>query len=407
MKPVTIEDVRAAQARIAGAIVTTPCPESPALSELAGCRVFCKLDYLQRTGSFKERGAANALAQLPDEKQRRGVIAASAGNHALALAYHGRRLGVPVTVVMPRFAPLIKASTCARFGARVVHHGECFSDARSRADAIAAEEGLTYIHGYDDAAVIAGQGTLGLELVEQLPPFDAVVVPVGGGGLIAGVATAIKALRPGVRVIAVEPQRMPTLTRAMEAGAPVRVESTATLADGLAVERVGDLAFATARGLIDRVVTVTEAELALAILRLLEVEKAVVEGAGAAPLAAVLAGKLPELAGRSVVLPLCGGNIDPLVLRRVIEHGLAADDRLCRYTVTISDRPGGLAKLTRLIAEAGASIQDVRHDRIFAGPDVASVRVQLVLETRDAAHAQAVRRLLQGEGMLVWASENG
>lgn len=400
MKPVTVEDVRAARERIADAVVTTPCPESLALSELSGCRVFCKLDYLQRTGSFKERGAANALALLPLEKQRRGVIAASAGNHALALAYHGRRLGVPVTVVMPRFAPLIKASTCARLGARVVHDGESFSEARSRADAIAAEEGLTYVHGYDDPAVIAGQGTLGLELVDQLPAFDAIVVPVGGGGLIAGVAVALKALRPDVRIIGVEPERMPTLTRAIEAGRPVRVESTPTLADGLAVNQVGERAFATMHGLVDRVVTVTEAELALAILRLLEVEKAVVEGAGAAPLAAVLAGKLPELAGCRVVLPLCGGNIDPLVLRRVIEHGLAADDRLCRCSVTISDRPGGLARLTRLIADSGASIQDVRHDRVFAGPDVASVQVHVVLETRDAAHAEAVRQTLRGEGML-------
>ncbi|MFA9479807.1 threonine ammonia-lyase [Phycisphaerales bacterium AB-hyl4] len=400
MQPVTFEDVQAARQRIGDAIVLTPCAKSPALSEIADCELYCKLEYLQRTGSFKERGAANALTLLAEVGGKPGVVAASAGNHALALAYHGKRLGLPVTVVMPRFAPLIKAATCQRLGANVIKFGESFAEARQHADRLTTEQGLIYVHGYDDPAVIAGQGTLGIELHEQLPELDAVVIPIGGGGLIAGVAVALKALRPDVTIIGVEPERMPCYSKALEHGEPCMIDPVPSLADGLAVGRVGERAFLTARPHVDRVVQVSEAELALAILRLLELEKAVVEGAGAASLAAVLAGKLPELAGKRVALPLCGGNIDPLVLRRVIEHGLAVDHRLCRFTVTISDRPGGLAKLTRLIADADASIQEVRHDRIFAGPEVTNVQVDVVIETRDADHAEAVRTALKAEGLL-------
>lgn len=396
--PITVSDIEAARQRIGDALPVTPCAESPALSTLCGSRVFCKLEYLQHTGSFKERGAANALALLTDAQRQQGVIAASAGNHALALACHARRLKIPVTVVMPKHAPLIKVATCRNLGADVVLHGDCFSDARARADELVAERNLTYVHGYDDPAVIAGQGTMGLELLEQVPQADAIVVPIGGAGLIAGVAVAIKARQPHIRIIGVEPVRVASFTQARAAGSPVDVTPAPTLADGLAVQRVGELAFATARDLVDEVVTVDEAELALAILRLLEVEKAVVEGAGAAPLAALLAGKLPDLAGKTVVLPLCGGNIDPLVLRRVIEHGLAADGRICRFTATISDRPGGLAGLTAAICDAGASIHDIRHERIFAGPDVSSVSVTCVIETRDANHAREVAQRLRNCG---------
>jgi threonine dehydratase len=386
--------IAAAGDRIAGAVAVTPCPQSIALSDLTGCRVFCKLDYLQRTGSFKERGAANALLQLTPDQQSRGVIAASAGNHALALAWHGQRLAIPVTVVMPRFAPLIKAATCRRLGARVVSHGDSFAQARAHADELVQAEHLTYVHGFDDPHVIAGQGTLGLELLEQVPDLHAVIVPVGGGGLIAGVATAIKAQRPDIQIIGVEPQRMPSFTAALNAGQPVTVAAQPTLADGLAVGRVGDNAFAAARDKVDRVVCVDEGHLALAVLRLLELEKAVVEGAGAASLAALLSGALPELGGKTVALPLCGGNIDPITLHRVIAHGLAADGRLHHLTITISDRPGGLAALTRVLADADASIQDIRHDRAFSGPDVASVRVEVILETRDREHFQAVCQAL-------------
>jgi threonine dehydratase len=382
----TFADIAAARERIAGAVLFSPCPESVALSELTGCRVYCKLDYLQRTGSFKERGARNALVLLTPAQRQRGVIAASAGNHALALACHGRELGIPVTVVMPRFAPLIKVATCRRFAARVVLHGDSFADAKAEADGLAVAEGLTYIHGFDDPAVIAGQGTIGLELIEQVPQLDAVIVPVGGGGLIAGVSLAIKSLRPDVEIIGVEAEVMPGYSAALAAGKAVALPPRPTLADGLATTRLGELAFAIARQHVSRVVAASEEQIALSILRLIELEKSVVEGAAAAPLAALIGGKLPELRGKALALILAGGNIDPLVLGRVIEIGLAADGRIARLVATISDRPGGLAHLASIIAAAGASVQQITHDRIFSGPDVSSVRVVCDVETRDRQH---------------------
>jgi threonine dehydratase len=399
--PLSIDDIYAAQRRIAGSIYISPCPESPALSELTGSRVFCKLDSLQRTGSFKERGARNALLLLPQEKRQRGVIAASAGNHALALACHGRDLGIRVTVVMPRFAPLIKVATCRRFGATVVLFGENFAEARSKADELAAAGGLAYIHGFDDLAVIAGQGTLGLELLEQVPNLDAVIVPVGGGGLLAGVSLAVKTLRPEVQIIGVEAAVMPSFTQALAAGHAVPCPARPTLADGLATTRLGDHAYAILKDRVDRALAVSEELIALAILRLIELEKSVVEGAAAAPLAALLSGKLPELRGKAVALLLCGGNIDPLILGRLIEVGLAADGRLCRFVATISDRPGGLAHLASLIAESGASIQQITHDRVFSGPDVSSVRVVCDVETHDAEHVQQILDALAAKGIEV------
>jgi threonine dehydratase len=399
MMPITLADIRAAQSRIAGAVAVSPCPESPALSELTGSRVFCKLDSLQRTGSFKERGARNALLLLPADERKRGVIAASAGNHALALACHGKSLGIPVTVVMPRYAPLIKVATCRRFAATVILHGSDFAEAKAKADELVAAGGLTYIHGYDDPAVIAGQGTIGLELLDQVPSLEAVVVPVGGAGLIAGVSLAIKSQKPSVQIIGVEDEVMPSFTRALEAGQPVAVPARPTLADGLATTRVGENALAIAKSRVDRVVTVSENQIALSILRLIELEKSVVEGAAAAPLAALLSEKLPELRGKCVALLLCGGNIDPLVLGRLIEVGLAADGRLARLVATISDRPGGLAHLARVVAETGASIQQITHDRVFSGPDVSSVRVVCDVETNDRQHFELLKSTLQRHGI--------
>lgn len=386
----TLADVEAARRRIASGVPVTPCSESVPLSELCGARIHCKLDSLQRTGSFKERGARNALLLLDAERRARGVIAASAGNHALGLAYHGGLLGIPVTVVMPVNAPLIKVATCRRLGARVILQGEDFGAAREHADEVAAREGLTYVHGFDDPAVIAGQGTVGLEILNQVPDVEAIVLPVGGGGLIAGVSLAVKSLRPEVRIYGVEAAHAPSFTAALAAGEPVAVEVQPTLADGLAVGRVGDLAFATARERVDAMTTVDEEALALAVFRLMEVEKTVVEGAGAAPLAALLRHRFPDLSGKRVVLVLAGGNIDLTILDRVIEVGLVADGRLCRFTVVISDRPGGLATLASLIASTGASIKDIAHDRTFSGPDVSRVRAICVVETSDRDH---IRRL--------------
>ena len=399
--PITLDDIRAAAARIAGAVFVSPCQESPALSELTGSRVFCKLDALQRTGSFKERGARNALLLLSAEQRKRGVIAASAGNHALALACHGRELGIPVTVVMPRFAPLIKVATCRKFAANVVLCGDNFAEAKTKADELAGAGGLTYVHGFDDPAVIAGQGTIGLELLAQAPGLDAVIVPVGGGGLIAGVSLAIKSLRPEVRIIGVEAEVMPSFTHALAAGQVVAVPARATLADGLATTRLGNNAFAIARQRVDQVITVPEELIALSILRLIELEKSVIEGAGAAPLAALLSGQLPALQGKSVAILLCGGNIDPLVLGRVIEIGLAADGRLARLIATISDRPGGLAHLAAIIAASGASVQQITHDRVFSGPDVSSVRVICDVETHDREHIAQLVSNLEAHGISV------
>jgi threonine dehydratase len=390
--------ITAAAQRIGDQVVLTPCPASIPLSEITGMNIFCKLEYLQRTGSFKERGARNALLTLPRDRQKRGVISASAGNHALGMAYHAQLLRIPSTVVMPKFAPLTKVVNCRKLGATVVLDGVDIGESRKRADAIAAEEGLTYINGFDDPAVIAGQGTIGLEIAAQVPNLDAIVVPIGGGGLIAGIALALKKLKPNVRIFGVEPERAASFTAATEAGKPVETQVSSTLADGLCVPKVGVNAFAIAHGLVERTVLISEHEIALAVLRLVELEKAVVEGAGASPLAACLAGKLPELKGKTVVLPLCGGNIDLNTLGRLIERGLASDGRLCRFTVSISDRPGGLARFAKLIAEEGANIIDISHDRAFATEDLNTVTVRCVAETRDAEHVKTLRERLAREG---------
>ena len=399
--PVDFRDIEAAATRIAGAVIQSPCPLSIPLSEATGMSIYCKLEYLQRTGSFKERGARNALLQLSPEQKKRGVIAASAGNHALGVTWHAKLLGIPVTVVMPRFAPLTKLVNCRRMGATVELHGANIGEAKARAEAIAAGKGLAYINGYDDPAIIAGQGTMALETLSQVPDLDAMIVPIGGAGLIAGIAVALQKLKPSVQIIGVEPERAASYTAAMKAGKPVQIEMQATLADGLSVPKVGENAFRIARESVGRTVLVNEQQIALAILRLIELEKAVVEGAGAAPLAACIAGLVPELKGKKVVLPLCGGNIDTNVLSRVLERGLAYDGRLCRLTATISDRPGGLARFTALIAEEGASVMEINHDRAFASPDVTTVMVHCVIETRDAEHAEALRRRLISEGFVV------
>jgi threonine dehydratase len=390
----TLAHILAARERIAGGIYESPCVESIPLSQLTGAHVFCKLDYLQRTGSFKERGARNALLLLDDEARRRGVIAASAGNHAQGVAYHGSLLGIPVTVVMPKFAALIKVTNCRQLGARVILHGADLAEARARAEELAASDGLTFIHPFDNLDVMAGQGTMGLEILEQTPDLDAVVVPVGGGGLLAGVGTAVKALKPQARVIGVEPVHAACFTAALAAGGPVSVALSPTLADGLAVAQLGTRPFEALRRVVDEVVTVDEATIALAILRLIELEKSVVEGAGAAPLAAFLAGKLDYLKGKRVVLALCGGNIDLTMLDRVIEVGLVADGRLTRFTVSIADRPGGLARLAEVIASTGASIKEIVHDRAFSGPDLSAVRVVCVVETTGHEHVRELHRAL-------------
>ncbi len=396
---ITFRDIEAAAERIKGAVYESPCPQSIPLSELTGMQIYCKLDNLQRTGSFKERGAHNALSQLSPEQKKKGVIAASAGNHAQALAYQGKLLGVPATVVMPKFAPLIKVNNCQKLGATVILEGKEFADSKARAHEIAEERGLAYIDGFDHPDIIAGQGTAGLEIVRQVPDLDAVIVPVGGAGLLAGVSLAVKTLRPNAKVIAVEAENVASYSAALAAGKPVRITTSPTLADGLAIAQVGGNAFEIARQHTDKVVIVTEEQIALSILRIVELEKGVVEGAAATPLAACLSGQLPELAGKRVVLLLCGGNIDPNVLSRVIERGLVADGRLSRFRAIISDRPGGLADLTAQIAGAGASIKQIVHDRAFASSDISAVQVLCTVETRDRKHLAELRASLEDHGI--------
>jgi threonine dehydratase len=402
---VSLADIVASRSRLNGAIVHTQCIESAALSELTGTRLFCKQEFLQRTGSFKERGARNALAQLPPEQARAGVIAASAGNHALGLAWHGRALKIPVTVVMPRFAPLVKVARCQQFGANVILHGETYDEARKEATRLAAEGQLAYIHPFDDPRVIAGQGTLAFEILEQVPEADAVIIPVGGGGLLAGAATVFHALKPDLQIIGVEPANTACFAAAMSAGSPVHIPTRYTIADGLAVAEAGKQALTIAGPWVQPMVKVEEKSIALAMLRLAELEKCIIEGAGATGLAALLEGKLPGLAGRTVVLVLTGGNIDPLAHSRVIERGLAADGRIYRFDVLLNDRPGSLAHLAALLAAAGANVTEIVHNRTFAGPDLSRVHVLCTVEPRDRAHIAEIQKRLAENGVELFSEQ--
>ncbi|HXG02926.1 MAG TPA: threonine ammonia-lyase [Candidatus Binatia bacterium] len=376
----TLADVEAARARLAGAVYETPCASSRTLSELTGTECFVKLENLQMTGSFKERGAANLLLQLGPDERRRGVVAASAGNHGLAVAFHAARLGIPATIVMPEWAPLIKVTSARRRGAEVILHGGDFDAACARAHELAEARGLVLVHPFDDPRVIAGQGTLGLELLDQRPDLDAVIVAVGGGGLAAGLGLAIKARRPSARVIGVEAAALPAMLGALETGRPEPLPPAPTIADGIAVRRVGDLTLPLVRRWVDEIVTVSEEELANAILLLLEIEKTVAEGAGAAPLAALLNRPL-GLRGARVILVLSGGNIDVTMLSRIIERGLVKDGRLVRVNVVLRDRPGELARLTSLIAEDRANIVHIQHHRAFSATAIGDTEVELTLET--------------------------
>ena len=396
--PVQLADIRAAAARIADAIYRSPCPYSLSLNRWSGCEVYCKLDHLQLTGSFKERGARNKLMQLSAEQKKAGVIAASAGNHALALAYHGHELGINVTVIMPRYAPLVKVGNCRSFGANVLLEADSFAEAYRKAQQMAADEGMLFIPGFDDPDIIAGTGTLGLEILKDVPDVDAVIVPVGGGGLIAGIGLAIKSIAPQVRIIGVEPINAPTMHSSLAAGKVVEVATHPTLADGLAVGRAGEMCLAIAREVVDELQLVDEPRIAQAVLRLLEMEKMVIEGAAAVPLTALM--PTPQsLKRKKVVLVLCGGNIDVIVISRIIERGLAADGRLCRVVARMSDRPGSLAQLTALLAATGASVKEITHDRNFGPADVGRVSIAAVLETRNADHIKQVHQALEKAGI--------
>ena len=396
---VTLDDVRAARQRIQDQIYLSPCTRSETLSRLSGCTAFLKLENLQMTGAYKERGALNKLLTLTDEERRRGLIAASAGNHAQAVAYHAGRLGVSATILMPEGTPLIKVANTRSYGARVLLHGSSYEEAYAEARRLEQVDGLTFIHPFDDPAVIAGQGTMGLELLEQLPDLDAVVVPVGGGGLVGGIGIAMKALRPSVRVIGVETEVLPCMLASMEAGRVVTLESASTMADGVAVKRAGDLTFALAQKVVDEIVTVSEEEIASAILYLLEREKTVVEGAGAVGVAALLQRKL-RLDGKRVAVIVSGGNIDVNVIARVIERGLVREGRLVRIDVALLDRPGQHSKVSNVIASNRANVVEVHHTRAFTNR-FGDATLQLTLETRGPDHVEEILRALRERGYQV------
>ncbi len=355
-----------------------------------GGRVHLKAEFRQRTGSFKDRGSLNKLLSLAPSELARGVVAASAGNHAQALARHAARLGAPCTIVMPRDAPLIKVGNTRAAGARVIQRGDTLSDGAAVVDRLVQEEGLTLVHPFDDLEVMAGQGTIGLEILEQIPDATAVVVPVGGGGMISGVATAVKDLRAGIRIVGVEAARAAAAMRSLEAGKPREIQTGDTLADGIAVKRIGRVAYPHLEALVDEMVVVSEEEIIRAIFFLLEREKLVVEGAGAVAVAALLEGKVPVAPDDSVVCVLSGGNIDMNVVSRIIDRGLWADGRLASLAVVVRDRPGYLNEVTGVVAIAGANVLHIEHTRAFGDISVGKVGIEMRIETRGRDHVAKI-----------------
>jgi threonine dehydratase len=390
-----LKDIRAAAVRLRGQVLDTPCVESRTISEIAGCQVFLKFENLQFTASFKERGACNKLAQLSDEERRRGVVAMSAGNHAQGVAYHAQRLGLRAVIVMPRFTPGVKVERTRSFGAQVVLHGDTLEEARAHAFELAQSEQLTFVHPYDDAAIIAGQGTVGIEMLEAVPELDTLVVAVGGGGLIAGIAAAAKALKPSIKVYGVQTLRFPNMFNAVKhATLP---QGGSTIAEGIAVGRPGQLTQALVEKYVDDLLLVDEGDIEQAIVMLLEIEKTLVEGAGAAGLAALL--KEPQrFAGRKVGLVLGGGNIDPMLLAAIIHRGMVRAGRLTRIRVCARDVPGSLAKITAVVSEAGGNIDEVHHQRAFTMLAAQNVEIELVIQTRGREHIRSVLEQLRAAG---------
>jgi len=395
---VSFADVQAAAQRLAGHVLDTPCVESKTLSQIVGAQIFLKFENLQFTASFKERGALNKLALLVASGQPlKGVIAASAGNHAQGVAHHAQRLGLRAVIVMPINTPMVKVERTRGFGAEVLLHGETFDDARLQALQMAAEQGLEFVHPFDDVAVIAGQGTIGIEMLQQQPEIDTLVIAVGGGGLISGIGTAVRALKPGVEIVGVQSVRFPAMVNAIKGTA--HPQGSSTIAEGIAVGQPGLLTQVLIRELVDDMVLVDEGDIEQAIVMLLEIEKTLVEGAGAAGLAALL--KEPErYRGKRVGLVLCGGNIDPLLLAAIIERGMVRAGRLARIRVSARDTPGVLARITAVVGEAGANIDEVHHQRAFSTLSAQNVEVELVLQTRNQAHVHSVVAGLQQAGFV-------
>jgi threonine dehydratase len=399
---ITLDNVRAAADTIRGSVVETPCVHSRTLSEITGVELMLKLENLQFTGSFKDRGALVKLLSLTEPERQRGVIAMSAGNHAQAVAYHAQQLGIPATIVMPRYTPNIKTEHTRQFGAEVILHGEILADAAQLARQLAEQRGLTFVHPYDDAEVIAGQGTIALEMLDACPDLEVLVIPIGGGGLIAGNAIAAKALKPDMEIIGVETRRFPSMLQALEGRQPAC--GTTTLADGIAVKTPGDITLPIVRRLVDRIHLVDEADIEAAVLLLMEVEKLVAEGAAATSLAAVLDNR-GTLSGRRVGLIISGGNIDAPVLSSIIQRGLVRSGRLVRIRVDMRDVPGRLAEVAAHIARSGANIVQVEHQRTFTTLPLQLVKGEFVLQTRGLEHVREVINTLDEAGYRVQLSE--
>ncbi|EGJ09677.1 threonine ammonia-lyase [Rubrivivax benzoatilyticus] len=394
MAAVEYADIEAAAGRLAGHVLDTPCVESRTIGQILGAQVFLKFENLQFTASFKERGALNKLCALVQQGVA-GVVAASAGNHAQGVAHHAQRLGLRAVIVMPVHTPTVKVERTRGFGAEVVLHGETFDEARERALQIAAEQRLEFVHPFDDPLVIAGQGTIGLEMLRAQPELDTLVVAVGGGGLISGIATAVRALRPDIRIIGVQTARFPAMVNAVKG--TQHPQGLTTIAEGIAVGQPGEITRALIAERVDDLVLVDEGDIEQAIVMLLEIEKTLVEGAGAAGLAALL--KEPErYAGRKVGLVLCGGNIDPMLLSAIIGRGMVRAGRLARIRVGARDTPGVLARITTVVAQAGANIDEVHHQRAFSTLSAQNVEVELVLQTRNPRHVADVVQALQAAG---------
>lgn len=399
---ISLADVEAARERLRGAVYYTPCAHSVVLSQLTGQQIFLKLENLQMTGAFKERGALNRIATLTPEQAARGVVAASAGNHAQGVAYHATKRGIRSTIVMPLATPLVKVTATRGFGAEVVLHGANYDEACEEALRLCSAQGMTFIHPFDDPVVMAGQGTIGLEVLEQVPDLEAIVVPIGGGGLIGGIACAVKeackqASRPEVRVVGVQTSRLPSMAAAVAEHRLVTVEPATTIADGIAVRRAGDITFPVVEKYVDEIVTVDEDEIASAILVLLEREKMLAEGAGATALAALLQRKTSLNGGRTAVV-VGGGNIDVTLLSRIIERGLVQDGRMIRLRIHLLDKPGALAELTRLIAHHRVNIVDTLYNRAYYGVNLGDTAIDITLETRGPEQVKELLSALTSGG---------
>ena len=394
---ISLLDIEQAQTRISASIYLSPCPHSQTLSDLTGQKIFLKLENLQMTGAFKERGALNKILTLNEDEKSRGVIAASAGNHAQAVAYHAAKRGIAAHIVMPLATPLVKVVATRNYGGHVVLHGANYDEACDQALRLRKNHGYTFVHPFDDPAVIAGQGTIGLELLEQVPGLGAVVVPVGGGGLIGGVACAIKERKPDVRVIGVQTARLPSMAAALAQHQPVTIEPAITVADGIAVRRAGDLTLPLVEHYVDEMVTVEEEDIASAILVLLEREKTLAEGAGATALAALLQHKT-QLRGQRTAVLVGGGNIDVTLLARIIERGLVKDGRMVRLRIHLLDRPGALHELTRIIAEHRANIVELLFDRAYYGVNLGETVIDVTFETRGPEQVNQLLAALTANG---------